>query len=314
MARTIQRSTDQLPRVTPDRPSGRPHRFGVKLGGLILAASSLVGVGYAIGQGGDSPESEPPPTTAGPLSNPEAPEDILAGITITTPAVESATTPPVASETTVGQEVGLDYELTPAIISQMLSNEALLIYPEDLNPVFEEIIEKQAIVSPYDVAIKTEDYPNPGDDIDLFLRRVSLSMSLAYTHSAGDLAFWHVLVDEPHGRIDPKLKGMVDFSLAAERYRNPTGEFEVHKGYVHFRRLLGGDNTGWSMQSGDLILIDGLRVDGFDGEKIDGEWQLLERETTVESGQIRLRKALIDAIRDDGSQEQIEVWRLVLSD
>lgn len=275
------------------------------IGGLLVAGASIYGVTEAL----KSPEERAREAIEDMLENPPNPGSTITISPPTTirprPAVTNPNAPPATGER--------PEMTTPTSTAPEQSSEGALL--ELLAPTFSEIV-NAGPVSPYDVALKVEDFPNPIENPMGLLQADLNSYSLIMTHAYGNLDIIHALYDpnKPYG----DLEELISQTMTVGRFRfppenDPEYDSDSPNFGSYYRAVETGDLDVAFRNGGNTVIITPFALEriNFNYNEERGGWYLTRKEV-ISSRVIRTyEKQIISLENDSGELIETEVWRIV---
>ena len=206
-------------------------------------------------------------------------------------------------------------ELTvPTTQPEMSEEEQLLV---ELAPEFSQIV-NSAPLSPADVALKVEDFPNPGDAPLEMLNADMYSMSLILTQSYGDENIINALFENTPQNPYPKIDTLIADASNNGRFRFPPDGDPQYAGDkpnfgVMYRALDADKLAVYYRDNGDTVVIQPFTIERiqFNYDDISEGWYLTKEPQTVLTNVSRIYQKRTVYLQDDtGNASPTEVWQI----
>lgn len=288
---------------SPNTFNVRVRRTPAIIGGIIVAGLALFGANEAL----KSPEERARDAIEAMIENPPqaSSSNLTAVTTQPRPAVTSPDAPPATNIDRPDASV-------PSVTTEQNPEEALL---ELLATTFSDIVNARP-VSPYDIALKFEDFPNPADNPVDFLKADLASYSLIMTHAYGNEEVVHALYDPEKAYGD--LDELIQQTITVGRFRFPPEndpDYDVDSpNFGSYYHALGTDEVEVIVRnSGNTIVLTPFDLEriNFNYDEERGGWYLTRKEI-ISEGIVRTYERQVVALKDDSGQIiDTEVWRLV---
>lgn len=206
-------------------------------------------------------------------------------------------------------------ELTTVPTQPELSPEEQFLM--EFTPTFSEIV-RSAPVSPYDVALKVEDFPSPIENPAALINGYMKSMSLVLTHSYGDTDIINALYRNTNEYPFPGIDSLVDDAHNIGRFRFPPEDDPEYIGDkpnfgVMYRALETENLDVFTRNNGNIIVIQTFDVERthFNHDEEQSGWFLTRHETYADGVAHTYIKQTVPLENDEGQVIMTEVWQLV---
>ena len=206
-----------------------------------------------------------------------------------------------------------DVTVPPPTAPELSPEQQLLV---ELAPTFSEIV-NAGPASPYDIALKVEDFPAPGDTPAAIIEADMRSMSLILTHSYGNPDIIHALIKDVPANPYPGIDAIFADAENIGRFRfPPENDPEYSEDKPNFGAFYRASNLEdlevFYRDGGNTVVIQRFPIEliYFNYDEEQGGWYLSLQKLLTERAARTYQRNTIPLENDAGEVVMTEIWQL----